>query len=117
MALWNRGRGNLRATIPYAPSIPDPAGGKAFCSTVGCGTPVVAFRVGGIPDVVRDGETGYLAGYKDATDLARGIDLLLTDGALRERLGRHGREVVEAEYSMDLQARRFEKLYQDILRE
>lgn len=91
--------------------------GQVFLEAMACGVPVVTFNTSGVRDVVRHMETGYLAGYKDATDLARGIDLLLTDGALRERLGRHGREVVEAEYSMDLQARRFEKLYQDILRE
>ncbi len=82
-----------------------------------CGTPAVAFNIGGVPDIVRHMETGYLAAYKDAEDLARGIDLLLTDGGLRERLGRRCREVVESEYSMELQARRFEKLYQDIIRE
>jgi len=81
------------------------------------GTPPIAFDVGGVPDIVRHMETGYLAAYKDAEDLARGIDLLLTDGGLRERLGRCCREVVESEYSMELQARRFEKLYQDIIRE
>ena len=80
-----------------------------------CGTPAVAFNIGGVPDIVRHMETGYLAAYKDAEDLARGIDLLLTDGGLRERLGRRCREVVESEYSMELQARRFEKLYQEVV--
>jgi glycosyltransferase involved in cell wall biosynthesis len=80
-----------------------------------CGTPAVTFNVGGVPELVRHMETGYLAAYRDAADLARGIHLLLTDGTLRERLGHRCREVVEGEYSMELQARRFEKLYQDIL--
>lgn len=80
-----------------------------------CGTPAVAFNVGGVPELVRHMETGYLAAYKDATDLARGIHLLLTDGSLRERLGRRCREVVENEHSMELQACRFVELYQDIL--
>ncbi len=84
--------------------------------SMACGTPAVAFNVGGVPELVRHMETGYLAVYQDPVDLARGIDLLLTDGELRERMGRRCREVVESEYSMDLQARRFEELYQDIIR-
>jgi glycosyltransferase involved in cell wall biosynthesis/2-polyprenyl-3-methyl-5-hydroxy-6-metoxy-1,4-benzoquinol methylase len=81
-----------------------------------CGTPAAAFNVGGVPELVHHMETGYLAAYKDAADLARGIQLLLVDEGLRERLGRRCREVVDGEHSIELQARRFEALYRDILR-
>jgi glycosyltransferase involved in cell wall biosynthesis len=83
--------------------------------SMACGTAAVAFNVGGVPEFVRHMETGYLGAYKDAEDLARGIALLLTDGELRERLGRRGRELVEAEHSLDLQARRFLDLYESLL--
>jgi len=89
---------------------------NGILESMACGTPVVAFDIGGVPEVVRPMETGYLAAQKDAADLARGIDLLLEDSGLRERLGHHCREVVEAEYSLDLQTRRFQALYRDILR-
>jgi glycosyltransferase involved in cell wall biosynthesis len=42
-----------------------------------CGTPVVGFDVGGIPDMIKHKENGYLAKYKDAEDLAKGIDYCL----------------------------------------
>lgn len=85
--------------------------------SMACGTPAVAFNIGGVPELVGHLETGYLAAYKDSADLARGIELLLTDGVLRERLGRRCREVVEGEHGLDLQARRFEGLYRGILQE
>lgn len=45
--------------------------------SLSCGTPVVGFKVGGIPDMIRHGENGYLANYKDAKDLASGIQFCL----------------------------------------
>ncbi|HEY0778422.1 MAG TPA: glycosyltransferase, partial [Gemmatirosa sp.] len=61
-----------------------------------CATPVVAFRSGGIPDVVRDGETGLLAppGHVDA--LAGCLDRLVRDRPLASRLGAAGRAFVAA---------------------
>jgi glycosyltransferase involved in cell wall biosynthesis len=84
--------------------------------SMACGTPVVAFDVGGVSEAVRPMETGYLATRQDPADLACGISRLLKDSGLRERLGRRCREVAEAEYSLDLQARRFQELYQGIRR-
>ena len=82
--------------------------------SMACGTPPITFDVGGCPDAVRHLETGYLAAYKDTKDLAAGIELLLADDELRARLGRRSREVVEAEYTLDLQARRFKQLYEEL---
>ncbi|HEV2761362.1 MAG TPA: glycosyltransferase [Pyrinomonadaceae bacterium] len=82
--------------------------------SMACATPPVTFDVGGCPDAVRHLETGYLARYKDAEDLARGIRLLLEDEELRRRLARRGREVVEAEYTSELQAARFFALYEEV---
>ncbi len=85
--------------------------------SMACGTPPVTFNVGGCVDAVRHMETGYVAAYKDADDLTRGIRLLLSDDDVRMRLGRRGREVVEAEYSLELQARRYIGLYLAMLSE
>ncbi len=82
--------------------------------SLACGTPVVAFDVGGVGEVVRHMETGYLARYKDAGDLAQGIARLLDDAVLRGRLGLRCREIAEAEYDMGLQAKRFEALYRHV---
>jgi starch synthase len=57
-----------------------------------CETAVVASRVGGIPEVVADGETGYLVEPANADDLAARVNELLADEELRGRFGRAGRE-------------------------
>lgn len=83
--------------------------------SLACGTPVVAFEIGGVGEAVRQMETGYLARYKDAEDLARGIGLLLNDPELRRRVGLRCREIAEVEYDMNLQAQRFEDLYRNVI--
>lgn len=88
---------------------------NGIVESMACATPCVAFDVGGCPDAVRHLETGYLAAYRNAEDLARGIDLLLSDDALRQRLSRRSREVALAEYDARLQAQRFKSLYEEII--
>jgi glycosyltransferase involved in cell wall biosynthesis len=65
------------------------------------GLPVVASRVGGLPEQVADGETGVLVEPGDPDDLARALARLLVDGELRRRLGAAGR--VRAEEAFDLE--------------
>lgn len=82
-----------------------------------CGTPSVSFHIGGVSDAVRHLQTGYLAQPGDVEDLAKGIHLLLTDDDLRRRLAHRGREVVESEYRLELQAQRYMALYQSLIEE
>jgi glycosyltransferase involved in cell wall biosynthesis len=82
--------------------------------SLACGTPVVAFDVGGVGEAVRHMQTGYLARYKDAADLGQGIAILLEQADLRQRMGRRSREIAETEYDMGLQAKRFEDLYLNV---
>ena len=84
--------------------------------SMACGTPCVSFDIGGVPDAVRHKETGYLARYKDAEDLAAGIEYVLKkDIDQIQKMKRHCREVAVAEYSLELQAKRFAELYGEIL--
>lgn len=83
--------------------------------SMACGTPVVSFNVGGVPELLRHMETGYLAQHKDSEDLARGIQLLLEQDELRARMGAKCRENAEREQSIELHCRRFSDLYQEIL--
>ena len=75
--------------------------GISLSEASACGIPVVGGMAGGIPDAVRDGETGILV---DSTDLHAVVDVvrsLLTDGALRRRLGEAGRRAVVDYFNWD----------------
>jgi len=63
------------------------------------GLPVVASRVGGIPESVLDGETGSLVAPGNAEELAAALTNLLVEDELRLRMGRRGREVAAAKFS------------------
>lgn len=65
------------------------------------GTPVVTTDVTGIPEVVRDGATGLQVPQRDPAALAAAIERLLLDPALRVRLAREGRRLIEAEFDID----------------
>ena len=76
------------------------------------GTPVVAFDVGGISEIVRHGRTGYLARDRDVADLARGIELFLYSDALRGQAARTCRRVAEQEFALELAATRYVAVYE-----
>lgn len=80
-----------------------------------CGTPMVSFKIGGVPDLVRPGVTGYLAEPEDDQDLCYGIVQLLEDKTLRERMGQNCRTIALEEFSLELQVQRYIQLYQGIL--
>lgn len=65
-----------------------------------CEVPVVATRINGIPELVRDRETGLLAAPGRPAELAAALDELLADAELRARLARAGREHVLARYEL-----------------
>ena len=83
--------------------------------SMACGTPMVSFNVGGVPDLVRPNITGYLAKPEDPEDFANGIVQLLEDNDLRDRLSQNCRAIALSEYSLELQAQRYIELYHQLL--
>lgn len=83
--------------------------------SMACGTPMISFKVGGVPDLVRPGITGYLANPEDIKDFQQGTLELLEDGGLRAKMGQNCRAIALQEYSLDLQTQRYVELYQQIL--
>ena len=83
--------------------------------SMACGTPMVSFKVGGVPDLVRPGITGYLATPEDVFDFCNGIVQLLEDQNLRSRMSQQCRAIALDEYPLQLQAKRYVKLYRQIL--
>jgi glycosyltransferase involved in cell wall biosynthesis len=78
------------------------------------GKPVVATRVGGVPDLVEDGVTGLLVDPQDPDGLASAIVSLLRDPDRAARMGRAGRELRRRSFSIEGMVRRFEELYVEL---
>src|SRR5262249_30377775 len=81
------------------------------------GTPVVATRVGGVPDVVRDGEDGFLVEPGESEAFAERLAELARDPALRERLGAAGRARVLPRYAVERLVEDVDRLYRALLSE
>jgi L-malate glycosyltransferase len=89
--------------------------GLAALEAMACGVPVVASDVGGIPDVVVDGETGFLAPVGDVAAMAEATRRLLTDHALHQTMSRLARRRVEASFRLDPAVDRYEAVYRRVL--
>lgn len=76
--------------------------------------PVIASRVGGLPQVVRDGENGLLVEERDPVGLARAIERLAGDEGLRRTMGKRGRALVEGPMSWDATADQFAAIYERV---
>ncbi len=79
-----------------------------------CGTPVVGYRVGGLPEVVTDGSTGAVVAPRDVKAFAQSLKWIITDPQARS-LGPNCRKIAEREFGIDTQARRYEGLYEDLM--
>lgn len=91
--------------------------GLVYLEAMARAKPVVACRVGGVPEVVLDGETGLLVPPEDPHALAEAILLLLRDDPLRERLGRAGQQRYRALFTALAMANRTLELYQRVAQE
>ncbi len=89
--------------------------GLSLMEAMACGKPVVASRVGGVPELVTDGSDGLLVDAGDVGGIADSILRLLRDAGLRERMGSAGRERV-SHYSWDDTARTVLDAYESSLR-
>jgi glycosyltransferase involved in cell wall biosynthesis len=87
----------------------------AALEALAAGTPVVATTVGGIPDVVVDGATGFLAQPGDVDALARALERLASSPELGEQLGRTGAARVRARFGRDRMVAETEALYRRVL--
>lgn len=83
--------------------------------SLSCGTPVVAFTTGGIPDMVEHKQNGYLAEYKSSIELARGIEWVLNNPE-REGLNLNARESIMKNFSERVVASSHIKLYKQLLK-
>lgn len=81
------------------------------------GLPVAATRVGGLPELVVPGRTGWLVPPGDAPALAAAMSQALGDADAREALGRTGREIAVADFSLEAMTRRYEQVLSSLLKD
>jgi glycosyltransferase involved in cell wall biosynthesis len=82
-----------------------------------CGIPTIGSNAGGIPEVIRDGQTGLVVRAGDPTALRQAIVCLLGEPERRASMAMESRRLALQEYSLDIQARRYQSLYQEVLNE
>ena len=75
------------------------------------GTPCVSTDVTGIPEVVRNNVTGLLVPQSSPDECATAIQRLFNDGALRQRIGRAARDLIEAEFDVQCNAAQIRRLF------
>ena len=69
---------------------------NTIAESMSCGTPCVGFHVGGIPEMIHHQQDGYVARYRDSSDLAQGIRYVLAHPELGEAATRYARETYDA---------------------
>jgi glycosyltransferase involved in cell wall biosynthesis len=89
--------------------------GQVIIEGMATAKPVIATRGGGVPEIVVDGQTGILVPMNDAAEMARAIEWLLGDAALRDRIGLAGRARVEALFTMDRVAADMQRVFDRVL--
>ncbi len=102
------------ADVFVMPSLEE-AFGQTALESIACGTPVVAFAAGGIPEIVRHGCTGLLAPVGDSRKLGVAVVSLLQNRTLSEALASQGREVAVNEFRMEANSRKYIELYNSLL--
>jgi glycosyltransferase involved in cell wall biosynthesis len=89
--------------------------GLTVLEAMASGTPVIASRIGGVPEIVEDGVTGFLVAPGDVGQLSARIATLVGDRALANRLGAAGRERIEQRFTWDACAERCIAEYERLL--
>ncbi len=89
--------------------------GRVLLEAMAMEKPVVASRVGGIPDLVQHGINGLLVTPGDVEGLAEALMKALNDKGLAEKMGKAGRKMISEKFSADHMVRSIEKLYFNLL--
>ncbi len=101
------------ASIFVRPSLSEGLG-TAFLEAMAAGLPVIGTPVGGIPDFLKDGETGLFCRVADSKDLAEKIVKILKDGQLRERIITNAKALVAEKYDWNIIANKFAQIYERV---
>lgn len=97
-----------------APSLEDNLPNTVM-ESLACGTPSVAFKIGGMPDMIEHQINGYLAKPFDIDDLTHGISWIVKDNQNYQKLSENARKTVEDKFTLKLQAQRYLEVYQEAI--
>lgn len=89
--------------------------GLAVVEAMAMGLPIVACRVGGLTDIVREGVNGWLVRPGTPADMTGALELLILSSRIRTEMGIESRRIARAEFGADLYSQRYVGLYDDIL--
>ncbi len=90
---------------------------NTIMEAIACGIPCLGFEIGGLPDMIEHHGNGYLAQPFNIEDLAQGITWLLENHDRHQKLSRRAREKAEQEFTLELQAQRYLKLFRELREE
>ena len=88
--------------------------GRVAIEAGALGVPTIGTRIGGIPEVISDGETGLLVGGSDANGLASTIERLVGDSELRRHMSEATRRRVERDFTIEVHAQQIMNLYEEV---
>jgi glycosyltransferase involved in cell wall biosynthesis len=89
--------------------------GRVGLEAMAAGIPVIAAAKGGLPEIIADGRTGLLVDSPDPQGIAAAVIRLLDDPALEKTIAEGGRRFVEANFSLDVQVRKIERVLEECL--
>lgn len=89
--------------------------GLAALEAAAAGKPIVASRVGGIPEIISDGETGILVEPKNVKSLADGLERVLLGKIDAKEMGARAKKMVQEKFGAEKMAEAYDKLYKELL--
>ncbi|MBU1853376.1 MAG: glycosyltransferase [Candidatus Omnitrophica bacterium] len=101
--------------VVVLPSLVREGLGLAIIEAMACGRPVIGTNIGGIPELIREGENGLLVPPKDADALSKAIGFLLKNREKAALMGKKGREIAEEKFSSGSMIKKIEGLYLGLL--
>ncbi len=102
------------ASVLVLPSIYENLGG-IIMEAQSCECPVIASRIGGIPEVMQDGQTGFLLDSRNPSELTQKIEILIRDDGLRKQFGKSAREFIINNFTADKFNNKIIKIYENSL--
>jgi glycosyltransferase involved in cell wall biosynthesis len=88
---------------------------NTMLEAMACGTPVVSFKIGGMPDVIENGENGYMATCFDSNELGECILKMLREQDRRKIMNQKCRRLIEDRFQLKHQAVRFRQLFEELI--